>query len=383
MRSLVSPDYDLVVVGCGLAGSATAWAAARRGASVLVLDRYPAGHRNGSSHGSARIVRRAYRDVLYTQLAGEAFELWREVEEQSGTTLLRLLGGLDFGPGRDAALISAHLSACSVAHEVLGAAEAQRRWPGMRFEGEVVHHFQAGTMDSQAAVDAMTELARRNGADVRFGRQVTALGVDRELARVETADGGTVTARRAVVAAGPWVPSLAGTLLPVPPVTVTQQQVFHFPRLDTDAAPWPSVIHVTEGGGEFYHLAGGRDGGPGEDRKVGEHDNGTVTTAETRDAVIDPASRRRVVDYVQRWLPGLDPSPRAEASCLYTHTPNGDFLIERAGPYVVSSPCSGHGAKFAPLIGELNARLAFGEGEVPDRFRLASHAATRGITVGL
>lgn len=383
MRSLVNPDYDLVVVGCGLAGSATAWAAARRGASVLVLDRYGPGHRNGSSHGSARIVRRAYRDVLYTELAGEAFELWREVEQQSGTTLLRMLGALDFGPGRDAALISAHLTACSVAHEVLAAAEAERRWPGMRFEGEVVHHFQAGTMDSQAAVDAMTALAERDGAEVRFGQQVAALGVEHDMARVELLGDGALTARRAVLAAGARVPSLVGALLPLPPVTVTQQQVFHFPRRDSRAAPWPSVIHVTHGGGEFYHLAGGRDGGPGDDRKVGEHGNGTATTAETRDAVIDPSSRRRVVDYVQRWLPGLEPSPRAEASCLYTHTPNGDFLIERAGPFVVSSPCSGHGAKFAPLIGELNVRLAFGEGDVPDRFRLASHAAARGVTVGL
>jgi glycine/D-amino acid oxidase-like deaminating enzyme len=383
MGSPVSPDYDLVVVGCGLAGSATAWAAARRGASVLVLEQFAAGHRRGSSHGSSRIVRRAYRDVLYTRLSGEAFELWREVEQQSGTTLLRMLGALDFGPGRDAELISAHLTACSVAHEVLAAVEAERRWPGMRFEGEVVHHFQAATMDSQAAVDAMTALAGRNGAEVTFGRQVVALRIEHDMARVELRDGDAVTARRAVVAAGAWVQPLTGTLLPLPAITVTQQQVFHFARLDVDAPPWPSVIHVPHDGGEFYHLAGGRDGGPGDDRKVGEHGNGTETTAETRDAVIDPSSRQRVVDYVQRWLPGLDPSPRAEASCLYTHTPSGDFLIERAGPLVVCSPCSGHGAKFAPLIGELNVRLAFGEGDVPDRFRSASHAATRDATAGL
>jgi monomeric sarcosine oxidase len=376
-------DYDVVVIGCGLAGSATAWATARRGAAVLVLDRFEPHHARGSSHGSSRIVRRAYGDVLYTALAGEAFELWREVEEQSGARLLRMLGGLDFGADRDTAAIAANLTSCGVPHEVLDAAEAARRWPGMRFAGPVVHHEQAGTMDAQGAVDAMASLAAQQGADVRLARAATNVSVAGDIARVAIDGDDPVTARCVVVAAGAWVQPLAGGVVALPPMRVTQQQVFHFPRLDTGEPAWPSVIHVDDGGREHFHLAGGRDGGPGDDRKVAEHDYGTPTSGDDRNGVVDPESRRRVTEYVRRWLPGLDPAPRSETTCLYTHTPTGDFLLDRVGPVVVCSPCSGHGAKFAPLIGELTARLVFGDGAVPDRFRLAQHAVARPASVSL
>ena len=377
----MSPDFDLVVVGCGLTGASTAWAATGRDASVLVLDRFASGHDRGSSHGSARIVRRAYGDPLYTDLMGRAFDLWAELEQQSGRTLLRWLGGLDWGSGRDVAAVAAGLRECGVAHEVLGAAEAERRWPGMRFEGDVVHHGQAGTVDAQGGVDAMTALAAARGAEVRHGQLVEAIEPAGDVATVRLASGDPVTARWVVVAAGAWVEPLVGGLVPLPPITVTQQQAFHFPRLDPTAPAWPSVIHVQGGHDEFYHLAGGRDGGAGDDRKVAEHYHGKPGAADDRDAVIDPESRRRVVEYVKRWLPGLEPRPRAETSCLYTKTPTEDFLIDRVGPVVVSSPCSGHGAKFAPLVGELTARRAFGDGEVPERFRLAYHRGARGGSV--
>jgi sarcosine oxidase len=134
-----------------------------------------------------------------------------------------------------------------------------------------------------------------------------------------------------------------------------------------------------------YHLAGGRDGGPGDDRKIGEHDGGHETTAAGRDGVVDAASRERVIEYVRRWLPGLDPAPRSEVTCLYTETPTEDFLIDRVGDVVVCSPCSGHGAKFAPLTGELVAGLVIGADEepVPDRFRLAAHLTGRAGSVSL
>jgi sarcosine oxidase len=132
-----------------------------------------------------------------------------------------------------------------------------------------------------------------------------------------------------------------------------------------------------------YHLAGGRDGGPGDDRKIGEHDSGKPTTAGDRDGLVDAAVRASVVRYVKRWLPGLDPTPRNEATCLYTETPSEDFIVDRVGDLVVCSPCSGHGAKFAPLIGELVADLVTGAGGVPERFRLATHLTGRVGSVSL
>ena len=373
--------FDVIVVGAGLMGAASAWAAAGRGLSVLVLDQYQPGHPHGSSHGSARIVRRGYGDGLYTQLGGRAFELWHEVEHASGSSLLRMHGGLDFGPRRNVPQVAQHLAANGVPHELLDAAEAERRWPGMRFTGPVVYHAQAGTMDADRCVEALLALARRGGADVRHGVRVTSVRPHADRAEITTDDGTHWTAPCVVLAAGAWLEPLVAGLVRLPPLTVTQQQVFHFPRLDVGAPPWPSVIHEDEHG--YYHLAGGRDGGPGDDRKIGEHDAPAPTSAATRDGRIDPDGRQRVIDYVRRWLPGLDPTPRGEATCLYTRTPSEDFLLDRSGPLVICSPCSGHGAKFAPLIGEFVVGLVTVTGDVPDRFRLSAHDAPTGRAVSL
>lgn len=374
---LRTSGVDTVIVGAGLMGAATAWSAARRGHQVVLVDQFEPGHRRGSSHGSARIVRRAYGDALYTRLTGQAFELWRELEHASGTPLLRILGGLDFGGRRNVPAVAAHLAAEGVPHEVLDAVEAEARWPGMRFAGDVVFHPQAGTLDAETAVAAFVSSARDHGADVRHAVQVRDLEPTADLVRVRLDDGTTIEATQVVVAAGGWAAELLSGLIDLPPLRVTQQQVFHFPRRDVDSPPWPSVIH--ESAAPVYHLAGGRDGGPGDDRKIGEHDFGRETAAADSDGVVDPRARERVVEYVREWLPGLVPEPRSETTCLYTTTPSEDFLIDRVGPILVCSPCSGHGAKFAPLVGELTADLVDGVTDrLPDRFRLAAHA--RGLS---
>src|SRR4051812_9468879 len=198
--SRVALSEPVVIVGAGLAGAAAAWSLARRDIPVVVLEQYAPGHRFGSSHGSARIVRRGYGDALYVQLTGRAFELWREVEAQSGSSLLRMLGGLDFGARRDVPTVAALLSSAGVRHEVLPSSEASARWPGMEFEGEVVYHPQAGTLDAEDAVAALLALAAARGADVRpttAAAAVTAGGV-------RLADGTELAARCVVVAAGGW-----------------------------------------------------------------------------------------------------------------------------------------------------------------------------------
>ncbi len=372
----------MVIVGVGLMGAASSWACARAGLSVVTVEQFPLGHVHGSSHGSARIVRRAYADALYARLTGSAFELWRELEVSAGVTLLRLLGGLDHGePARVRAVID-NLSDAGVPHEVLPVVEAEQRWPGMRFEGDVVFHPQAGTVDAGAAVRAFVREAQGHGAEVRTGTAVRAIRDNGSGALIHLADGSTLAARHVVVAAGGWLPSLLDGRVPLPQLTVSRQDVCHFPRRDLSQLPWPSVIH-TGAKGDVYHLAGGRDGGAGDGRKIGEHDRRRPAQPDGDDHAIDPISRARLVEYVQRWLPGLVPEPFAESTCLYTTTPTEDFLLERHGPLVVCSPCSGHGAKFAPLVGEWVRRLITGDGNVPDRFRVAAHAAAAPARVSL
>lgn len=359
----------IVVVGAGLTGAATAWELARRGIQVTLIEAYGIGHRNGSSHGTSRIFRRAYADPFYVELTGQAGECWRELEADSGTALLRTTGGIDFGAGRDPQRLARVLAAAGVPHELVPAKAAGERWPYLRFDGPVLFHPEAGVVDADAVVAACVRRAAELGADVRTHTRVTGIDV-RDGARVRTDDGAELTADAAVVAAGPWLPELAGGIgvpLSLPPLRVTQQQVFHFRQRDPGQS-WPILVAKDEM--QIYGLPSGGDGGAAPAVKVAQHDGGTPTTASTRDGVVNPASRAAVSAWVEKRLPGLEPVPVAEASCLYTVTPDEDFILDRAGPVVVASPCSGHGAKFAPLIGRMAADLALGQAEPHPRFAL-------------
>jgi len=373
---------DLVVVGAGLAGAATARAASKRGLDVTVLEAYPPGHRNGSSHGSARIFRRAYPDPLYVRLTGRAGELWRALEAEAGESLLTLTGGIDFGPARDPEHLHAVLTGCGVPAELLANAAAAERWPQFDFTGAgpVMFHPDCGVLDPDRAIAALLRLAAANDADVRFQAPVRRLAVTHDGGAEVHTDTETFTAPVVVIAAGAWLAPLLDGLVQLPPLTVTQQQVFHFPpsQLANDQRPdEPCPVFICQDGPDnIYGLPGGRDGEVPGAIKVAEHDRGKVTTARARDFQVDPASRDRVTAFVRRRVPGLDPAPLNEATCLYTWTANEDFILDRSGPFVIASPCSGHGAKFAPLLGEILAGLASGKPAPDPRFTLAAHLAS-------
>ena len=358
---------DVIVVGAGIMGAAAAWALSARGHSVVVLEARRAAHREGSSHGSSRVFRRAYREPHYIALTGLAQDHWRRLEAEAGRPLLTLTGGLDHG--RDPQGMYDALRAGGVECGLLSPGDAARRWPHMCFAGPVVHYGAAGVFDPELATAEMLRLAVRHGALVVPECPVSAVepSASRVLVRMASE---TLRAATVVVAAGPWTEGLLRGAVTLPSLTVTQQQVFHFARRErADDSVWPIALHDREPA--VYALPGGRDGGVPGNMKLGEHDPGVVTTVDGRDGVVDPGARRRMIDYARRWWPGLEPSPTAELSCLYTWTDDHDFVIDRVGPLVVLSPCSGHGAKFAPLIGEWAADLAEGS-DVPNaHFSLA------------
>jgi sarcosine oxidase len=192
---------------------------------------------------------------------------------------------------------------------------------------------------------------------------------------VETADQ-SWRAPVVIVAAGPWLEPLLGGQVRLPPLAVKQVEGFQFaPRTPAwnGAPPPPVLIRYDEI--VTYAVLAGRDGEGSGAVKAGEHGPGQPTTGDDRDGIVDPAARERVCAWVRSELPGLDPEPVGELTCLYTSTANEDFILDRQGPFVICSVCSGHGAKFAPLTGEIAADLAFG-GASPDvRFTLAAHGA--------
>jgi sarcosine oxidase len=353
-------NVDVAVVGLGLAGSAAAWAVSRRGHRVAAFEAYGRRHRRGGSHGRARIFRHAYLDELYVELAVHAGRLWDRLAAEAGETLLVRTGGIDHGATREPVRMAELLRGHGVPAELLDADEAARRWPGVRFDGPVVYDPRAGVLDPEAAMAAATRLAAAAGAHIAYDTPVHALEPDRTGVQIRT-DGGMWHARTVVVAAGGWTAPLLTGLVPLPALTVTQQQVFFFSPGEPGQA-WPTLVHDAAEA-MMYGLP------EGPLIKIGEHEPGTRTTADGRDFVVDPAARDRAVSYVRRWLPGLGPVPRSEATCLYTSTADEDFVLDRSGPFVICSACSGHGAKFTPLIGELVADLVEGRPATP-RFAL-------------
>jgi sarcosine oxidase len=367
-------QVDAIVVGAGLAGSATAWALARRGRSVAVLEAFGPGHRRGSSHGSARIFRRAYPDPLYVRLTGAAHRLWRRLADEAGEEFVLRTGGLDYGPARQAEKMYDILHAHGVSADLMPAAAAAERWPGVVFgDDPVLFHPDAGVIDPERAMAAMRRLAAAAGAEIFYETAVVRLSATPGGAVVDAADR-SWRAPVVIVAAGPWLEPLLGGLVRLPPLAVEQVAAFHFAPLApawNGAPPTPTFIRYGEI--VLYGVPAGRDGEAPGAIKVGEHGHGRITTGDDRDGIVDPAARARATAFVRDGLRGLDPAPVGELTCLYTSTPSEDFILDRQGPFVICSACSGHGAKFAPLTGEIAADLAC-SGAPPDhRFTLAAH----------
>lgn len=370
-------SFDYAVVGAGLAGSATAWRLAQRGHSVAIVERAQPANDAGSSHGSARIFRYVYPDPFYTRLVQDSVAGWNELETAHGARLITPTGCLDHGEVRGPRQLAAVLKQAGLAHELLAPGEAAERWPQFSFTTEVLWHPDAGVIDAHGTVLAMVTAAVGHSATLFTDWPVASVAAAGAGYTLTSSDGRTLNAANVVIAAGGWLPGLLGGLdLPggflasLPRFEVRQETAFHFPYREPPApdTDWPTFIHKADWI-QVYGLPGGRDAGH-RGQKIAEFNGGKLLAdASAQDGLIDPAHRRRMVGYVEHNLPGLFPEPYAETTCLFTNTANEDFVIDRADGITVLSPCSGHGAKFAPLLGEFAANLADGSAAAPRRFR--------------
>ncbi len=365
---------DVAVVGAGAVGSAAALALAERGAATVVLERFVAGHARGSSHGATRIFRLAYPAPDYVRLARSALEAWRRLEESARRDLLVVRGGLYTGSWAEEC--AAGLSACGVPHEWLLGAEAAERFPTIRFDPDEHILFQpdGGVCLAAETVAAQVELARARGVEVRESEPAIRLRVGDDDVEVETAQG-TYRARAVVVAAGAWAGELlaqVGIRLALVPSLV---QVSYFEPLAGDTRGLPPLIEAGAGlgmlgtGGYFVPPDGGQDG-----IKVSFGAPGRTVDPRDGPFRVDPGQERRDAAFAARRLRKLDPSPSRSEACLYTMTPDEDFVLDRVGRVVVASCCSGHGFKFTPALGELVADLALGR---EPGFPLGRFAASR------
>jgi sarcosine oxidase len=352
------------VVGLGGLGSATVRHLAARGVRVLGLERFQPAHDRGSSHGGSRVIRQSYfEDPAYVPLLLRAYELWEEAEKDSGADLLTLTGGLYLGPP-ECTTFAGSLRAArewDLPHEVLDAAAVRGRFPAITpAPGEVaLFEERAGFVRPERTVATHLDLAARDGADLRFGRQVSSWEATGSGVRVRTADG-EHTAGSLVVSPGAWAPSLlAGLGLPLRVERLVQ---FWFAP-PGGAGPFEGLpVYVAEqaAGAQIYGFPAidGPDGGV----KVAFFRRGRVTDhPDALDRVVTDAEVEEMRARVADTLPGLVGPVVKTVPCMYTTTPDEHFVIATHPEHenvTIACGFSGHGFKFVPVVGEILADLA-------------------------
>jgi sarcosine oxidase len=349
---------DAIVVGLGADGSAAAAHLGTRGAGVLGLEAFPRGHTKGSSGGLTRVIRLAYYEHPdYVPLLKRAWELWRELESATGEVLLRRTGGVYVGP-RAGELVGGSLRSArdhALEHELLDPAALRARLPLFRFDPDWwgLAEATAGYLLPEKAIAAHLAVAERHGADLRFEERVTAWTHDGDGVRVTT-DRGTHRAAKLVITAGAWNPRLLPRIAPL--LQVKRVPLFWFePIAEHDALAKLPVYIVDSGLGHgcygFPYLAD-------EGLKIATHGAGTPADPDTVDREAHPADEAPIREFIRQRLPVADGPVRMTKICMYTVTPDEHFIVDVDGPIAYASACSGHGFKFASVMGEVLADLA-------------------------
>ena len=353
-------------MGAGALGLATAWTLARRHRDVVVLDAAHPGHDGAGSRGDARILRGSYTERHYVEMAREARPMWDALERDSGRALLHRCGLLNFGDGLGA--LHDAMRSAGTAATPLSAAETRARFPGLAVDGPSLWERDAGVLAADACLGAFVETAPFT---VRPDAAVRRVGPgDDAGAAVELADGGRVVADAVVICAGPSSLALLGDAPTAVAAPATWQQVVYLatPRHHE----WPAFIEW--GPSTFYGL-------PVRARgclKLAQHVPATPRRGEDVPGD-DPRLLEALRGAARRLLPGCGPEPVATERCLYDNTVDGDFVLDRVGDVVVGCGTSGHGFKFAPLLGEILADLATG---VAPRIDVARFSLGRALVGG-
>ncbi|HUL69565.1 MAG TPA: N-methyl-L-tryptophan oxidase [Gemmatimonadales bacterium] len=351
---------DVIVVGLGAMGSAAAYQLTRRGLKVLGLDRDHPPHTNGSSHGLSRIIREAYYEhPLYVPLVQRAYQAWAKLEERSGRRLLTVTGGLMIGRPDGTLVAGARRSAVDHAlpYEELSAKQIRQRFPGFHLATDEVGLLEprAGVLNPEECIRASLEQARLGGAELRLGETVSGWDVKDGFATVTT-EGDTYQAKHLVLAAGSWMAgALPKTRLGL---SVERQVLFWFaPTRAGGLGPGELPIFIWEWAPDRF-IYGFPDLGDGV--KVARHHEGEPADPDRPRRAMDALEEAGVRKVLSGRLPEANGPLLQSAVCLYTNSPDGHFTL---GPHpefpqvFLVSPCSGHGFKFASVIGEIVADL--------------------------
>jgi len=383
--------FHTIVLGLGAMGSAALYHLAKKGVRALGLDRFSPPHPFGSTHGDTRVTRLAIGEgEQYTPLALRSHELWRELERETGKTLLTTNGGLIISSSARTSRTHVEnffqntLAAArkfGIAHEVLDAQEIRRRFPQFNVADDERGHLEkeAGFLRPEACVAAHLTQAERSGAEIHRNEHVltfhgSATGVS------VTTDRGAYAAETLIVAAGAWLPGLIGEQL-ARHFTVYRQTLFWF-DIEGAVAPFlpercPIFIWELQRRKQGIYGFPAIDGaGGGVKIATEQYEDATSADAVRRNVTADEI-RAMYVDYVVPYISGVADKCLKAVTCLYTVTPDFGFVIDRhpqCERVLLVSPCSGHGFKHSPAIGEALAELSTGGAA---RFDLAPFALKR------
>jgi sarcosine oxidase len=357
----MTESFEYAVIGLGALGSATAYELAKRGHSVLGLEQFELGHRRGASHDTSRILRHSYHTPSYVELTQVAYDDWAALEVDSGETLVTVTGGLDLFPP-DAAIpmvdYTSSLTAVGIGHEVLSVAQIADRWPQFSLPEGTVGLFQerGAIVPAGRGTAAMQRRALAHGAVLRDRCSVTGLrdlggrGVD-----VAVGDA-TYRCRRVVVCADAWTNRVLAGLGVSVPLAVTLEQVTYFdpPEIQRfEPGHLPLWIWMDEP--SYYGFPA-----YGEPTiKAAQDCGGPLSDPDARSFEIDLEMQARLAAHMASLLPRSGPPVRS-LRCLYTLTPDRDFLIDAVPgtESVYVGLGAAHGFKFAPTFGRLLADLA-------------------------
>jgi sarcosine oxidase len=355
--------FDVAVIGLGGIGSAIAAHCAARGASVIGLERFDPAHDRGSSHGKSRMIRQAYfEDAAYVALVLRSYELWRELEQKTAEQLLRITGVLSVGEEGSEVISGTKHSAAEhgLRLETLSRKQLQDRYPTLRLLPDEVALFEqdGGVLDPERAVGAHLKMAGAMGADLRFQTAMRSWEGSANGITIVLEDGARISAKTLVLSVGPWLKEMLNGLgIPL--------------RIQRNVQTWFSPISNSYDAGLFPAFLLDRAGLPaplygfpdfGEGVKAAFHGFGQLTTADELDRGVDMTRDvEPIAAAMDEWMPGASAKFREAKPCMYSLTPDGNFVIDRHPRHpnvVLCGGFSGHGFKFAPVIGEIAADLA-------------------------
>lgn len=357
----VKSSYDVIVVGGGAMGTAAAWALGKRGFNTLVLEQFNHVHDKGSHGGETRIIRHAYAESPeYVPLVLHADSLWQELEAETGESLLIRCGGLELAaPGfSHARLARASADEHSLPYEWLSPAEARARWPTFRIpdDWDALYSPDSGFLLTDSALHGMGAEAMRHGVTIADNRPVLAWGEEGDSVWVETAEGRDHAASL-IITAGAWAGKIMADLalpLHVLRKTLWWQRVNEPERYQPKRFP---VFISDSAAGEIYGFPA--FGTPS--LKIANHKGGDITDPETVDRATKSGENADCLEFANVVLPGVTAQVEKSSVCLYTMTPDSDFVVDRHPSLrhvTFGAGFSGHGFKFAPAIGELLADMA-------------------------